>query len=358
VSTSHSRSGDERRSGAERLVVLESFRRIHERSDPYLALLDEQLRTDADVVHFSWGRALTGSYDVFHLHWPEWLLRGRSTPRSAMRGVLFGALLVRLRVTRRPLVRTLHNLEPHDAVSSLQRFLIRWSERWTTLWIVLNRSIEPPSAAPREHIPLGHLRDWHAAAPPPSSGTRRFLFFGYVRAAKGVDALLAAFDELHDPTAQLRIAGSGADSATAAAIHEAIARDPRVSASLEFLSDEQLREEVRGCEVVVAPFARVTNSGSVMVALSLDRPVLVPDVAPMRELAEEVGDDWVMRYQGRLSAHDLGQALERCAGRPAADRPDLSRREWADIGRRHLLAFERAVGLARAGRRLSRSRRR
>nr|BFF20239.1 hypothetical protein GCM10025730_37600 [Promicromonospora thailandica] len=70
---------------------------------------------EVSVRTFSWPRALVGSYDVFQLHWPESLVRHPTRLGSAVKRFLTRMLLLRLWATRTPLVRTAHNLAPHEA---------------------------------------------------------------------------------------------------------------------------------------------------------------------------------------------------------------------------------------------------
>src|SRR4051794_31037997 len=70
-----------------------------------------------EVQTFSWRRALRGGYSVFHVHWPEILVSGRSRSKKLVRQCLFVLFLLRLRLTRTPLVRTMHNLDLPDGIS-------------------------------------------------------------------------------------------------------------------------------------------------------------------------------------------------------------------------------------------------
>ena len=53
----------------------------------------------------------------------------------------------------------------------------------------------------------------------------------------------------------------------------------RVSLDLTFQTDAQLVEVVSSAVVVALPYTEMYNSGAALLALSLDRPILVPDNA-------------------------------------------------------------------------------
>ncbi|MEQ1785492.1 MAG: glycosyltransferase [Acidimicrobiales bacterium] len=328
--------------------MLESFGPPHGKNNPYFLQLVDSLPPSIDLRYFSWRHALVGRYDVFHVHWPEVVLRGRTRARSAARLVLFVLVLVRIRLQRRALVRTLHNAAPHEPVTRVQARVIRFADRCTTLWITLSDRTVPPTAAPSVVVPHGHYRDWFDLSQEVRPVRGRVVFCGRVRRYKGVERLLQAFAELPDQGASLHIVGRTEDAEMAADVRRACLADQRVVALDDFVTDAVLADEVRQAEVVVLPFVEMTNSGSMLLALSLDRPVLVPRLPVTEAIAAEVGAGWVLLFDGELDA----EALARAMGSPTPEetaRPDLSAREWPPIAAAHAAAFARAVALARGG---------
>lgn len=80
-----------------------------------------------------------------------------------------------------------------------------------------------------------------------------------------------------------------------------------------------------------------------LLALSLNRPVLVPRNEANEALAEEVGPGWVYMYDGELDGDVLLGALWQVRNVPRTQMPDFSRREWADAGDRHYRAYLAAI---------------
>jgi beta-1,4-mannosyltransferase len=191
---------------------MQSFVAIRETTNPYQSQLVQALEARVDVRLFSWRAALLGRIDVLHVHWPEVLIRDRNLVRTSVRRVLFLLVLIRLRLAGRALVRTLHNLAPHEPGSAVENWLLRLCDRWTTLWIALNEFTPFPTGAPTVVIPIGHYRDWFAGYPAPPMRPGRMLYFGRVRRYKGVDNLVAAFRVLDDPALTLRIVGNPDDA--------------------------------------------------------------------------------------------------------------------------------------------------
>jgi beta-1,4-mannosyltransferase len=331
-----------------RLTVLQSFPEPRATTNPYLHMLRAALAaTDGvEVLTFSWRRALTARYDVLHVHWPEVLLRASSRPKVARRLVLAALLALRLHLRRTPVVRTLHNVAPHTPVSRVEGWVLAALLRRTAAVVRLNDETPVPPGTPAVTVLHGHYRDWFATHDHHPAEPGRAAFVGLIRPYKNVEGLVRAFagtsEEL--PQARLEVAGNPADAALGEAIAAAAATDDRVETDLRFLDDAALVAAVTRAQLVVLPYREMHNSGVALMALSLDRPVLLPDNEVSRQLAAEVGEEWVHRHTGELTAQVLAAAL---AGTLPPGRPDLSAREWDRAGADHLTAYRLATDARR-----------
>jgi len=332
-----------------RLVVLQSFRQPRPTTNPYLSLLLRSLPEDVSALTFSWRRALVGRYDVLHLHWPDVLLRGTSPLRTAARRALAAALVARLVLARTAVVRTVHNPAPHEHGPAVERLLLAALDRCTTLAVHLHPgtadAVRP--GLPGVVVPHGHYREWYPAtgvAPVPG----RLLHFGILRPYKGVDALLGAFSATPGDL-QLRVVGSPSSPALAEELAAAAAADQRVGLDLRHVPEADLAAEIAAAELVVLPYRALHNSGALLLALSLDRPVLVPETPMTAALAAEVGPGWVQVHRGDLSPQDLQRALAAVRAPGRSPRPDLSAREWPAAGAEHARAYRRALAARRRG---------
>jgi glycosyltransferase involved in cell wall biosynthesis len=324
--------------------VLASFPPPGPRTNPYIAQLANALRQTPGVrlSCFSWRRALVGRYDVVHLHWPEILVDGASRPKRLVRQALTAALVARWWLARTAVVRTVHNRAPHERRPPVQRALLRAIDAGTTSRIALNPVDAEADGV--QLIPHGHYVDWFAGAAPVAAEAGRVAFAGLIRRYKNVPVLVGAFAALPDPHARLAVLGRPADAALAAELEQLAAGDRRVSLDLRFVEDDELAHELRRAQLIALPYTEMNNSGAALLALSLGRPVLVPDNAVTSCLAAEVGEAWVVRFTGELTADDLAGALESTATLlGTAERPDLSRRSWAEAGVAHREVYGAAV---------------
>lgn len=327
----------------DRLVVLQSFPTPRETTNPYIVMLNQSLQQvpGLEVRTFSWRHALLGRYDVFHAHWPEILADGSTPLRKLARQLMFAAFLARMMLTGTTVVRTRHNLGQHEGKSRRERALLAWFEAITCFSILLNPDTPVSPRQGSRLIRHGHYRDWYATYPAASRVPGRLSYFGLIRPYKNVGRLIEVFRSLPDPEVSLVIAGKPATEELAAELRAAADGDPRIVLDLRFLSDEELVRVATEAELVVLAYQEMHNSGAMLAALSLDRPVLAPTNAVNTELADEVGAEWVLGYSGELTTDALATALD-AAGRLAGS-PDLGAREWADCGRQHAEAYRAAV---------------
>lgn len=328
--------------GARPLRVLESVSAIRPTTNPYLAQLVTGLGEQQGVAVqlFGYRRAIFGSYDVFHVHWPEVLFGGGRRIGRLARRTLATVLLARLAITRTPVVRTWHNLDRPEGISRWDHLLLDAFDRRTSTVIRLNGTTDVPLAVPVHTIPHGHYRDWFAGLDTPQPVPGRVTCLGLVRRYKGVEQLLRAFQGARTQGATLTIAGRPSSEVLAASLAELAGGDDRVSLSLRFLDDAEFAHTISSASLVVLPYRLMHNSGTALAALSLDRPVLVPANDANRALATEVGTGWVHLFEGELTGADIDAAL--AAGLPTVP-PRLGARAWAPGAAAHVAAFRTAV---------------
>lgn len=286
--------------------------------------------SDVRFLFFSWDAALKADYDVFHVHWPDALLAGASAPRRWLNRIRFVRLQRRLRARGIPIVRTLHNVHPHEGAASLDRRLMASLDAQTAHFVRINRVTALPPDRPGTTILHGHYVDRFAQYPAREAVRARVLNFGLMRRYKGVDRLIDVFEQDDDPAASLHLVGRVVDPDLGKVIRSAVARDPRISATLRFVDDDELVDEVTAAELIVLPYSEMHNSGVLLVALSLGRPALVPRSAVNEAIADEVGAGWVLQYDGPLQLEHLRTALAVSRARSAGV-PNLAERDWTRV---------------------------
>ncbi|KQR23425.1 MULTISPECIES: hypothetical protein [Microbacterium] len=333
----------------EKIVVLHSLA-PPDGTTRYVDQMTEGAPGDVEVRYFTWQYALFGAYDVLHLHWPEFLVRARSRRVRLAKRTAMRVLLLRARLRRIAIVRTTHNVQPHEEGTTAESRLTRAVNAATTEFVHLNPVTEAPGPGAETIIPHGHYRERFASYAHPSRQAGRILYFGIIRPRKNVEHLIDVFLRSDCPECRLRIVGSPTED-LARRIRKRIDGHERISARLTFVDDAELVADVTMATLVVLPYAEMHNSGAALVALSLDRPVLVPRSAANAALASEVGSEWVTMFDDELDEDDLMKALAAAEALSTSARPRLEGRDWDEVGRRHRDVYRSAIQRVRGGRR-------
>lgn len=327
-----------------------------ESTSPYVIQLGQALGSDPDIAYrnFTWRRAMFGRVDVFHSHWPETMLTGSNALKSWVRRLRFLVILMNFSIRRTAVVQTLHNLAPHESQNRVNRWLLGRLERLVQMRISINAMTPWSPGPPIRTILHGDYRDWFSPYEATECDADTLVFFGLIRQYKGVDHLVRTFHEVESPL-RLIIAGRPAPASLGESLKQLAAEDDRIDLDLRFIPEADLVAAITRSTLAVLPYRELHNSGAAITALSLDRPVLVPRNTSTDALAREVGEEWVLRFDGDVTAAQIGKATAEAREVVASGgRPNLSSRTWALAGAMHAAVFREAAlrgSIRRSGRR-------
>lgn len=117
--------------------------------------------------------------------------------------------------------------------------------------------------------------------------TRYVLFFGFIRAYKGLDLLLEAWADarLAALPVKLIIAGEFYEDATPyEALIQQYKLESRLVRATDFIPNERVADYFCAAGLVVQPYKHATQSGVSQIAYHFERPMLVTDVGGLAEL--------------------------------------------------------------------------
>lgn len=214
-----------------------------------------------------------------------------------------------------------HNMIPHEP-SILDKLFAPFFVRHTDGFVALSESVvqdinrfdhgtKPKTSYP--HPIYDHYGDQiskeeacHALHLKPEN--QYMLFFGLVRAYKGLDLLLDAFGKVKDqlPNLQLIIAGEfyeDEDKYRAQIANNGLM--DRVIIKNEFIADADLRKYFGTADLIVQPYKSATQSGVTQVAFHFEKPMLVTNVGGLGEIVH----DHKMGYAVEPNAEAIAQAL-------------------------------------------------
>lgn len=274
-----------------------------------------------EVISWSPMKMLLCRYDLLHVHWPENVLNDRLWFRSALKVLALMMAIFWIKLLGKKIVWTAHNAVSHDGYhpkleSLFWRLFIprlngiialspeslnqveslrRVSESTATLVVphgnycgVYPDSITREQARERLGLPL--------------VGTV-LLNLGLVRRYKKVERLI---DVGHGrPEMHVLIAGKAAEADYEHELRELAEGQSNVHLHFKFIADEDLQLYLRASDLFVLPYDKITNSGSAILGLSYDLPVLAPDLPCFDSLQMTFGDSWVTTYSGVFSSDTL-----------------------------------------------------
>ena len=332
-------------------------------TNPYTSLLYEAVEqgNKVKISEFKVRQALTQTYDLLHVHWPDIILKGVPTWKTYSYVVKLVVVFTWLKLRGTKLVWTIHNLKSHERnFPRLERWFMNWFINQVDGVIALSH---PALTAALEHYPK--LRHKPSAITPHGhyktiypnqidqdearcilnlQGTHNFvcLFLGQIREYKNVPHLIRCFRSLHQDNIRLIVAGKPSSDLLKQKVIQAAAGDCRINLNLKFIPDQDVQQFMNAADLVVLPYQEILNSGSAVLALSFNKPLLVPDQGSFIDLKADVGQDWLSTYTGELTAADLDRAIQWVRGSSRATAP-LSSLEWDTIAQQTIQFYRQVI---------------
>ena len=149
------------------------------------------------------------------------------------------------------------------------------------------------------------------------------LFFGFIRAYKGLDLLLEAMQDerLRDADVHCIVAGEYYEDA---AKYEALMTDPRVAGRVHsftsFIPNAEVSRYFSAADLVVQPYRTATQSGITQMAYHFEKPMVVTDVGGLAEVVPDGEVGYIVQPAPRAIADGILKffAEEGAAGRMRA----------------------------------------
>jgi glycosyltransferase involved in cell wall biosynthesis len=235
-----------------------------------------------------------------------------------------------------------HNVLPHEA-GPLDRALTRWGIAHADGFVVQSREdarvlerVRPGATVEFNPMPVFDLFVADGAMPAQAEARRALdvhgnvvLFFGLVRAYKGLRTLLDAFALVGDEVnATLLVVGEFyEDRAPYDAAIQALGIGHRVRVIDRYVPDDEVPAYFRAADVVVLPYVTATQSAIVQTAFSFERPVIVTAVGGLPDVvADDVTGyvvpprapralaDAIARFYREGAGERMGEAIRSRAG--------------------------------------------
>lgn len=293
---------------------------------------------------------------LLHLHWvyPFCIPFLSRSVGARLAEVWFSVFLRTVRLCRMSLVWTAHNVLPHSPVfpddAAQRRRLVAAADAVVVHSEVTARKLADIGARPTRtvtvpHGPYGDV--WTETVGRAEARTRLgvpadasiVLFFGKVARYKGVQDLVAVWPAVREafPGALLLVVGQCDDAGLRAELSAAATSANSVDLRPNHVPEPDVPSYFAAADLVALPFRAVTTSGSVTLAYSLGRAVLIPDLEELSDAPSPAA----LRHAPTLDGLRTGLLAALSAGRNELDdigargSNALRRDDWKTAAKRH-----------------------
>jgi len=247
--------------------------------------------------------------NIIHLHWIEYFLRCRNLPFSLLEATVFILGLLFLKLVRKKVVITLHNVKPHESTyPRLEHFGFKFCLKLANAVIVHNEYSKREALAlykitnEKVHIiPHGNFVSYYPNVISKEKARdllriprNKFalLSLGIIRPYKGLDDLISALDSIlaKEKDIVAVICGRAQDKKLETDLLQFSAKfSKNCVAKLEYIPDDEVQIFMNAADVGILPYKDITTSGALMLFMGFGKPVIVPDLEPIKEMLGEDG---------------------------------------------------------------------
>ena len=274
--------------------------------------------------------AILEKFDIFHLHWPEFFIK-QSHIKSFFRIIFFIFILYIFKLRKTKIIWTVHNLYPHNNIKpKLYLFVLNILKLYLdgiTFFsydsrTIVNKQFKFTKSIKNAVIPHA-LYDYNLK---PSKkitedllkninikerGSKLLLFFGRIDKYKDLKGLIKTFNKIDDKKLYLLIVGNYSEKNYFNEIKKLSDKNKNLTLIIGFFPEEKISSLFHIADLVVLPFINILNSGSLMLALSLQKPVLAPSLGSINELKDKIGHQTLITYD-KLNKEILMDAVSKC----------------------------------------------
>lgn len=242
--------------------------------------------------------------DVIHFHWLHPYMVCPTLLGSWIRSIRFAFELVCLRLGGKKLVWTMHNIQSHDAkFPRTERFFRRIVAKAfhkivchsdaaatlakTTLSVSDSKIVRSPHPSYIDVYPNQLNQQAERDKAGIGSEETVFLFVGRLAEYKGVEELIANFKNLSCEKCRLIVAGKPVDDAYGEKIRTLANKNGSIELRMGRIPDSELASLMAVADTVVLPFRNILNSGSVVLAMSFAKALIVPAQGSVPEIVPD-----------------------------------------------------------------------
>ena len=244
-----------------------------------------------------------GKPDVLHLHWTDGFIVAQSWPRTLVNTLRFLIELLIVKLLGIKIVWTVHNLSNHENIKStyenfVNRIVVHLYDQiivhcFSAQESAIKKFCLPDYLKKRIHvIQHGHFLNCYEnrisrqdarLALDYSEHVVLFLFFGNIRPYKGLLSLIDEFRTIDYPGAELLIAGKPLNDVIKNELLIHCKENDHIRTSLRFIPENELQIYMNAADIMVFPCTDILTSGTVLLAMSFGKAIVVPGIGCIPE---------------------------------------------------------------------------
>ncbi|SNR49908.1 Glycosyltransferase involved in cell wall bisynthesis [Lutibacter agarilyticus] len=210
--------------------------------------------------------------------------------------------LVILLIFNKKIIWTMHNKVSHDNKAShysrvLTWLLIKFSDK-----IVIHSHLSRNILVEKYNKPVNKIyyiphpnyidvyKDFKKGTNVENREKLKILFFGAVKQYKNIELIVKAAKEFEGSDIEFSIIGSPNSKTYANSLKELVKHTKNINLSLSFIEDSKLVEEIGNHDIIVLPYSISSslNSGSVILAFSLKKTVICPNIGTVLDVKDHI----------------------------------------------------------------------
>lgn len=265
----------------------------------------------------------------------NWLERMDSSRSPSMQYLEKKLLIDFLKLTRKKIIYTLHNKEPHEKISTgkqqckVMELLVRKSD---AIIGMCNETLETVSGIDSgcvdKTIIIPHpnyIKNYQFIG---SSRDKRkqygisktdivFLFLGFVSPYKNVETLIECVGSVENSNIKLIIAGLPSDKEYQSMLLTLTNKYSNVFYDFRYIPDDEIPDYYSAADIIVLPYRKssVLNSGAVFLSFSLAKTVICPLIGSIKDFE----DKSFLYYYDYISEEDHSKKLKETIDRVIED---------------------------------------
>lgn len=293
-----------------KVLMLPDFRK----DNPYQSLLSEGLGQEQIQVKFwsyylNYFPVLRGvlknkirSIDIVHLHWLEFYINKPKKLSKFLACIQFLLDIILVRMLGIKIIWTVHNQVSHD---DLFPELERWTRGILSRLVdgIIFHSYSSFKLVDKDCnfnkkksiiIPHGHYRDVYGVPISSTESRKRlglpltgriYMNIGYLKPYKKIEKLMTIWKNNQDffTNDTLVIVGKPVNKSYYLELEELSKNIPGLILIPEFVEPHNIPVFLSAADVIVFPFEKILTSGSLILAMSYNKPIIAPDLGGIAE---------------------------------------------------------------------------